>query len=106
MARLAQSFQWSVVAAYAIIFAVAGLITILIWLEHQGPNENFFRLLAVASIIDAAITVLIPVFHWLSRGQVALDSAATPSAITESPEQEIARLRERIAELERQQRWA
>jgi hypothetical protein len=101
MARLAQWFQWSLVTAYLVIFGVASLIVFLIITDFHGSGEGLFQLLAVAAIIDAAITVLIPVFHWLSRGQFALEGGSTAPEIAESSDQEIARLKERIVELER-----
>jgi hypothetical protein len=63
-----------------------------------------FRLLAVAAIFDAAITILVPVFHWLSRTTKGTRSGATADAATrrESIDQEIAQLKQRLVELERE----
>ena len=101
MARLAQGFQWSLIMAYVVILGVASLIVLLILTELHGSAEGIFRLLAVAAIIDAAITVLVPVFHWLSKAQFALESGAVSAENLGSIDGEIARLKERIAELER-----
>ena len=98
MARLAQRFEWSLIMAHVVILGVASLIVLLIVTEYHGKATGVFQLLAVAAIIDAAITILVPVFHWLSREQ--LSGHATPDSAA-SIDREIARLRERIAELER-----
>ena len=95
MARLAEWFAWSLFAAHAVIFGVAALISGIVLFEAEG--DGIFRLLGVAAIVDAALTVLVPVFHRLSRGEDR--SAASIDA-------EIARLRARIAELEAGRRSA
>jgi hypothetical protein len=108
MARLADSFRWSLVAAYVVILGVASLIVALILRERY--DAGMFQLLGVAAIVDAAITIVIPILHRLSRDETAgpagLPGAATAAAgISTSRvaelDAEIARLRERIAELER-----
>ena len=65
MAKLAARFEWSLVVAYIVILFVAALLTIMMWFEID--DEGMFRLLTVAVILDAAITVVIPIFHRLSR---------------------------------------
>ena len=65
MAKLAAGFEWSLVVAYIIILFLAALIAIMIWFEIADVGT--FRLLAVAAILGAAITILIPIFHRLSR---------------------------------------
>jgi len=89
MARLAEWFAWSLLAAHVVIFGVAALISGIILFESD--SEGVFRLLGVAAIVDAALTVIVPVFHRLSRGE---------QRSTASIDAEIARLRARIAELE------
>jgi hypothetical protein len=91
MARLAHGYQWSLVSAYVVILGVAGLIVLLIVGDVPG-GPGYFQLLAVAAIIDAALTILVPVFQWLSHGQVG--------SSVESLDAEIARLKTRLAELE------
>ena len=95
IARLAVSFQWSLVMAYVVILFVAALITMMIWFDIEGTGT--FRLLAVAAILDAGITIVIPVFHRLSRSH----AIATPShpKHTSSLDEEIERLERRLAEL-------
>ena len=90
LARLDPRFKWSWAAAFVIDWVLAGIILYLMWFEH-GDNELVFRILAVLAILTAAVTVMTPVFHKLSRPE---DPRAEIDA-------EIARLQERIEELER-----
>jgi len=96
MARLAEWFQWSLVAAYLIIFGVASLIAVMIFFEIN--EQGMFRLLAVSAIVDATFTVLIPIFHRLSRNDIS--SPKNEATNVAQIDAEIARLRRRIAELE------
>jgi len=96
MARLAEWFQWSLIAAYLIIFGVASLITAMIFFEID--ETDMFRLLGVAAIVDAAITVLIPIFHRLSRKELSL--AAQGFSEIQYIDAEILALQQKIAELE------
>jgi len=61
-------------------------------------GNGFFRIIAVAAISDAAMSVLIPIFHLLSyREMNALDSGVEPRL--ESIDAEIAHLEDRLADL-------
>ncbi len=90
LARLAQWFQWSLVVAHVVVFGVASLIVYLIFGEVE--EGGMFRLLAVAAIVDAAITLLIPIFHRLSR-------SAQPATAVDSSEEEIGAVDREICEL-------
>jgi len=96
MARLAEWFQWSLIAAYLIIFGVASLIAAMIFFEID--EASMFRLLGVAAIVDAAITVLIPIFHRLSRKELPL--AAEGLSEIRRIDAEIRALQQKIADLE------
>lgn len=67
MARLTGGFEWSLVGAYIVILFVAALITIMIWFDIR--DEAMLRVLAAAVVLDAAITIVIPILHRLSRAQ-------------------------------------
>jgi MFS family permease len=99
IARLSQWFQWSLGTAYVIIFGVASLIAVIIFFEVY--QAEMFRLLGVAAIADAAITVLIPIFHRLSRSELELISERSRTVDIEAIDREIQQLKSRIAELER-----
>lgn len=98
MARLAQWFQWSLIAAYVIIFGVAALISGIILFEIQ--ESAMFQLLAVAAIFDAAVTLIVPICHRLSRSDVASLSAGAQTNATDAIEAEIASLKLRIDALQ------
>jgi hypothetical protein len=99
MARLAEWFRWSLVAAYVAILGVASLIVLMILGQSNG--SGMFQLLGVAAIIDAAITIVIPILHRLSKAEVAEGKESPSSAMLGDIDAEIAKLRERIVELER-----
>jgi hypothetical protein len=97
LARLADWFRWSLTVAYVAILLVASLIVLLIFIEPASNSDGMMRLLAVAAIIDAAITILVPIFHWLSREHVAVKQGPTLEAI----DREIATVQARLEELHR-----
>ncbi len=99
MVRLAGWFRWSLVVAHVVIFGVASLIVLIMLTEYHG--SGMVQLLWVGTIIDSAVTVLVPIFHWLSRVEVVPENRSTHQASPESGESEIAHLKQRIAELER-----
>lgn len=103
MARLADWFQWSLVAAYVTIFGVAALIVLAI--SAEGRGDGMFQLLGVAAIFDAAITLLVPIFHRLSRSEGAMPGEASGISVAEI-DAEIARLQARIGELQRMKQHA
>lgn len=97
LARLSPSYAWAKGAAHVVIFGVASVITAMVWSEFD--DEGMFRLLGVAAILDAAISILIPVFHRLSRGDLEHRSASSDLVAIN---REILSLRSRLAELEQQ----
>jgi hypothetical protein len=96
MARLDEKFRWAVYANYIFVMGVASLIISMIIGEPEG--DVFWRLLAIGAIGTAAMTVLTPVFHWLSKNKNEEGTRPTSDAEIDN---EIATLRARIAELER-----
>lgn len=98
LARLSRRFLWSLVLAYLIILALASLISAIIVFELYGDGSFIGRLIGVLAVIDASMTVMIPIFHWLSRDEFA----NSPTPTIERIDKEIADLRSRISQLERQ----
>jgi hypothetical protein len=98
LARLAARFRWAMIAAYVSILTLAVTVSAVI-LFSQG-EENFFilRFIGVLTVVDAAVTVMIPIFHRLSRTEF-IDSKV-PS--TDEIDAEIANLRAQISRLEKQ----
>jgi hypothetical protein len=105
LARLAPARQWIQLAAYGVALAFAALIVgvILFTLDDDAT----LRILAVVGILDAAMTLLVPVIHFLDRRAVD----RTEVRPMEPPDlaamdSEIAHLRARLAELEAARRAA
>jgi len=98
VARLAPRYSWALLVAIIAILAVATSVSAMVIAENA--DEWVLRWVAVAVIIDAVMSVLIPIFHLLSRedarGQSRND---TPSLAV--IDEEIARLELRLAELRR-----
>ncbi len=65
LARLARRFVWSRAFAFVMIYLLATFIILSIYFE---PTSDFgLRLIGTTSIIVAAITIITPIFHRLSR---------------------------------------
>ena len=92
IARLDRRFSWVRVAAYALITTLAGVLVLIIWTEPDSYGDLIARVLGVLSILVGAVTVITPVFHKLSH----VRDEHGPEAI----DAEIARLKQRIDELE------
>jgi hypothetical protein len=76
LAKLARRFVWSRVAASVAIYFLASLFIYIIYFTPKG--DTGVRIIGATSIIVAALTILTPIFHRLSRGDLdASDSAST-----------------------------
>jgi hypothetical protein len=97
MANLAGSYRWAYLVAYQLIL---GLATLLVAGLVFGffDNEGYWRLTGVLSILVAAITLMIPVFHRFSREEVAKQQAEVDPLF--AVEEEIASLKKRLMALE------
>ena len=83
LARLAPRFVWSKIAAIVTAYSLALLFIYLIYYTPKG--DTIIRVIGVMSIILAALTILIPVFHRLSRGDLDAASAANDVSNRLSP---------------------
>ncbi len=102
LARLAPRFFWAMRAAHVIIFSLAAILCAMV-LGEWG-NLSIARIVGVLSILDGAITIIIPILHRLSRHEVSdCDVFSTEDAIAEV-DREIAELRGRLDELEQRRR--
>ena len=101
VARLARRFRWVQTVAYQVIYGLALLIVIVfIW---QIDNQHMFQMIAAVSILDAGLTLVIPILHRISK-----TDPTTPPPLTLFEEKnvaaidgEILQLKKRIAELEK-----
>lgn len=102
IARLARRFAWVYVLTLQVIYGLAILLSAMIILEPRD-EDPWFRAVAVISIVDAALTLLLPLLHRISKTDA--ESAGITTALDErnvaAIDQEISRLRKRITELEK-----
>lgn len=91
LARFDRRFAWARPTAYLLVWALAGFVIFLLWFIPNDPPEVYGRIAGVLSILVASITVVTPVFHKLSATETIDEIDA-----------EIAKLKERTAELEHQ----
>ncbi len=68
IARLAPRFVWARIIAYVAAYFLAVLFIYIIYFTPKG--DSVIRVIGVTSIILAAFTILTPVFHRLSRGDL------------------------------------
>lgn len=92
LATLDRRFMWSRWLAHASVWSLTAIILVIIWAEIDPSDSWIARTMGVLSIIIAAVTVVTPVFHYLSSSEK--DAAAIDA--------EIAKLKARIEELEEQ----
>lgn len=90
LATLDRRFLWSRAAAHFFIWSLAALLLIIFWTEIDPSQNIVARTMGVMSIVIAALTVMTPVFHYLSSSEKS----------AEAIEAEIAKLRLKITELE------
>jgi uncharacterized small protein (DUF1192 family) len=67
IAQLSRRFRWSLITAYVVIFALASIISFIVVFEPPSDGGIVLRLIGVLAVVDAAVTVMIPIFHRLSR---------------------------------------
>jgi hypothetical protein len=65
LARLARRFIWARVVALASVYGLALFVIVCIYSEPGG--DLAFRVIGALAIVVAAITIIIPIFHRLSR---------------------------------------
>ena len=102
MADLRGAYRWAHVAAYQVIYGLAGLIAAGVMFD-LFDSEPYWRLTGVLSVASAALTLLIPVLHYFSRGlaQAAADDTDPVLRIDEQIAYHKKRLNDLVAERER-----
>jgi hypothetical protein len=101
MARLDGVYRWAYLVAYYLILGLATVLSFGVALEFF-EKEGYWRLTGALSILVAAITLLVPVFHWLSRKAAAVHEAEVDQLF--AVEEELARVKKRLLELENKRR--
>lgn len=90
LATLDKRFMWARLLAHASVWSLTTIILVIIWAEIDPSESWIARLMGVLSIIIAAVTVVTPVFHYLSSSEKDADAI----------DAEIAKLKAKIEELE------
>ncbi len=98
MARLAKRFRWSLIAVYVVVFGLNLIICPIIIFELSGDDNLVLRLIGILSVVAASLTVMIPIFHWLSRSEFIEFETQSVGNI----EAQIANLKTEISRLEKQ----
>jgi hypothetical protein len=92
IAELKRKFRWAFYAAHFSVWSLTTILLWIIWADLKGDSELVTRTIGVLSIIIASVTIITPIFHKLSN----------QTQNSEEIDREIARLRARIEELEKQ----
>lgn len=69
LARLDRKFVWALYTHYISLAGLTGILISLIWFDEALEVDLTLRVLGVFAIIAGAMTIMIPVFHRLSRVQ-------------------------------------
>jgi MFS family permease len=77
LARLAPRFAWNRVAASIAVYFLAGLFIYIIYFTPKG--DTGVRIIGATAIIVAALTILTPIFHRLSRGDLDASGCSPPN---------------------------
>lgn len=95
LANLSPKFKWALVAVYFVALGLASIISILIMVEPSGESDFILRLIGILGVTDAALTVIIPIFHRLSYGDFAKNKTEI-----EKIDAEIEKLKSELNDLE------
>jgi uncharacterized membrane protein YoaK (UPF0700 family) len=90
LATLDKRFLWSRYLIYVAVTLLSAILLYILWFEPESSSDLVARIIAVLSIVIAALTVMTPVFHKLSQKETGVAEI----------DAEIEKLRARIAELE------
>lgn len=100
IAKLTGNFRWVFFIACQVIFGLALLLCVVVMWEVE--NDRMYRFLAVISIVDAALTLVIPLLHRI--GKTDANRSAMMMPVDErnvvALDSEIALLKKRISDLE------
>ncbi|TWU34332.1 hypothetical protein [Novipirellula artificiosorum] len=100
IAKLAGRFRWVYFIGTQIIFGLAALLSVIIFAEID--SEGVWRFVAAMSIVAAAISLVIPILHRISRMESRSDALLMPIDLRSvaSIDEEIASMQKKIAHLQ------
>lgn len=78
LAKLAPRFAWARLVTLTAVYTLAVLIVMTIYFEPSG--DFGFRLIGTISIVVAALTIMTPIFHRLSRDDFSGADGKVPAA--------------------------
>ena len=101
IAKLVSRFRWVFFVASQAVFGFATLLAVIILAELE--SEGLWRFVAVASIVVAALTLVIPILHRIGRMESKSTDLLMPldQRNLASIDTEIASLQKQIAKLEK-----
>ena len=101
IARLAGKFRWIYFIGAQIIFGFAAMLSLIVFGEID--LEDVWRFIAAISIVIAAISLVIPILHRISRMEAARGELLSPLELRNvtAIDQQITELEARITELKR-----
>lgn len=97
LARLSRRYQWTLWAAYVLIFGLCTIISVMLW--GDVDDDLMFRIMGINAILVGTVSLLIPIFHRLSHGEIPA-SGGDIEAVLADLDHEIAGHKQRIRELE------
>ncbi len=95
IARLAGKFSWVFFIACQVVYGLALLLSIVIIWEID--EDQMFRFIAAVAIVDAALTLVIPLLHRISRTE-----SRRGETMTALDERNVAAIDEELALLKKQ----
>jgi hypothetical protein len=100
MARLSRRFAWVFLLAMQVAFGLATVIAAMIITEMDTPGA--WRFVAALSIVDAALVLIVPVLHRMSRLEEPGEALVSPlgERSLAAIDAELDRLRRRVKHLE------
>ena len=98
--RLARRFRWVQMGAYQVVFGLAALLVVMLLWQIDTPR--MFQIVAALAILDAGISIVVPILHRISRTDPTTERPLTllDERSLAAIDGEIASLQRRIAELE------
>lgn len=90
LAKLDERFRWSYQLAFVCIWLLTTILLFLMWFEPDVEGDLLSRFIGILAILTASLTVITPVFHYLSSHETNVTAI----------DAEIEKLRAKIAVLE------
>ena len=99
--RLAGRFRWVYMITCQVIFGLAALISIMIF--FQWSDGELFQIVAALSIVDVALTFVVPLLHRISKTDPNREALLMPldERNIVAIDQQIVTLNKQIADLEK-----